>query len=79
MTPSLPTNRHLYPPSHLAVSDGSSNWSLNPSMHALDQPIPWISADECFGTPEFGVGGDDARAFSPIKVAFVTQGSCLGL
>ena len=47
-------------------------------MHALDWSIPRISADERFGTPEFGVGGDDARAFFPIKVAFVAQGSCLG-
>lgn len=70
---SLPTG------SYPTVSDPASNWSLNPSTHALDWSIPRISADERSGTLEFSVGGDDVGAFFPVKVAFVAQGSLAGI
>ncbi|KAH0825973.1 hypothetical protein J3R83DRAFT_7568 [Lanmaoa asiatica] len=75
VTISIPLPTGSYP----TVSDTSSNWSLNPSTHALDWSIPRISADERSGTLEFSVGGDDAGTFFPVKVAFVAQGSLAGI
>ncbi|KAG9309063.1 hypothetical protein JVU11DRAFT_10945 [Chiua virens] len=65
--------------SYPTVSDASTNLSLNPSSHALDWSIPRVSAEERSGTLEFNVGGDDAGAFFPVKVAFVSQGSLAGI
>lgn len=75
VTISIPLPAGSYP----TVSDASCNWSLNPSTHALNWSIPRISAEERSGTLEFSVGGDDAGAFFPVKVAFVAQGSLAGI
>ncbi|KAF8131415.1 hypothetical protein EV363DRAFT_1583705 [Boletus edulis] len=75
VTISIPLPTGSYP----TVSSNSSNWSLNASTHALDWSIPQISADERSGALEFSVGGDDAGAFFPVKVAFVAEGSLAGI
>lgn len=41
--------------------------------------MPIVSADERSGSLEFTVGGDDAGAFFPVKVAFIAQGSLMDL
>lgn len=74
---SIPLPTGSYP----TVTDADANWSLNPSTHALDWSIPRISTDqqERSGTLEFGVDGDDAGVFFPVRVGFVAQGSLAGI
>jgi hypothetical protein len=52
---------------------------LNPSNHSLEWSIPLVSAENRSGSLEFTVGGDDAGAFFPVKVAFVGQGNMAGI
>jgi len=73
---SIPLPSGSYP----TVSSHSGDWSLNPSSHSLDWTIPLISPQEDrSGSLEFTVGGDDAGAFFPVKVAFIGQGSMAGV
>ena len=65
--------------SYPTVAQHSGTWSLNASTHSLDWSIPTISSDEPSGTLEFTVGGDDAGTFFPVRVAFVAQGSLIGV
>ena len=65
--------------SYPTVSSHSGEWALNSSSHSLDWTIPLINSDERSGSLEFSVGGDDAGAFFPVKVAFVAQGSVAGV
>lgn len=65
--------------SYPTVSSHSGDWSLNPSSHSLDWTIPAIDPQNRSGSLEFTVGGDDAGAFFPVKVAFVGQGSMAGV
>lgn len=61
------------------MASHSGEWSLNASTHSLDWLVPIVSADERSGSLEFTVGGDDAGAFFPVKVAFIAQGSLMDL
>jgi coatomer subunit delta len=65
--------------SYPTVSSHVGEWSLNPSTHSLEWAIPRISAENRSGSLEFTVGGDDASAFFPVKIAFVGQGSLAGI
>ena len=75
VTISIPLPTGSYP----TVSDASSNWTLNPSTHALDWTVPQIGGDDRSGMLEFSVDGDDAGVFFPVKVDFVAQGSVAGI
>ncbi|KAH8119762.1 hypothetical protein DFH11DRAFT_5704 [Phellopilus nigrolimitatus] len=74
---SIPLPTGSYP----TVASHTGEWSLNASTHSLDWSIPLISAeaDTTSGTLEFTVGGDDAATFFPVRVAFVAQGSVVGM
>ena len=65
--------------SYPTVAQHSGSWSLNASTLTLDWSIPLINPEESSGTLEFTVGGDDAGTFFPVKVAFVSPGSLVGV
>ncbi|EJD03484.1 uncharacterized protein FOMMEDRAFT_82189, partial [Fomitiporia mediterranea MF3/22] len=76
---SIPLPTGSYP----TVSQHTGTWSLNASTHSLDWSIPLISSSDeeesRTGTLEFAVGGDDASTFFPVRVAFLAQGSLVGM
>jgi hypothetical protein len=76
---SIPLPAGSYP---TVASGHTGDWALNPSSHSLDWALPLVSgADDDLrtGSLEFTVGGDDAGAFFPVRVAFVAQGSMAGV
>lgn len=58
------------------MSSSTGEWTVNASTGNLDWKTDTIDADEPSGTLEFSISGsDDADAFFPINVAFVSAGS----
>ncbi|KAF8079337.1 hypothetical protein FPV67DRAFT_1558392 [Lyophyllum atratum] len=82
---SIPLPAGSYP----TVSSHTGDWTLDPSSHSLAWSIPRISSspsspgeeeeDTRVGSLMFTVGGDDAGAFFPVRVAFVGRGSVAGV
>ncbi|TFK69053.1 hypothetical protein BDN72DRAFT_841024 [Pluteus cervinus] len=75
---SIPLPAGSYP----TVSSHTGEWSLNPSSHSLAWSIPSVSAADDStrsGSIIFNVGGDDAAAFFPVEVTFVSEGSLAGV
>ena len=61
------------------MSSHTGEWALNSNSHAIDWLVGRVDSDARSGTLEFTVGGDDAGAFFPVRVAFVAQGSLAGV
>ncbi|KAH9932095.1 Mu homology domain-containing protein [Epithele typhae] len=72
---SIPLPGGSYP----TVSSHTGVWALNSSSHSLDWSTPLINTDDRSGSLEFSVGGEDPRAFFPVKASFVAQGSIAGV
>ncbi|KAG8794266.1 hypothetical protein FRC12_025179 [Ceratobasidium sp. 428] len=76
VTISIPLPSGAYP----TVTSHTGSWTINPSTHSLDWTTPQVSADtETTGSLEFSVGGDDAEAFFPVKVDFMSEKSLIGV
>ena len=56
-----------------------SGWHASSSSNSLSWSIPVITANTKSGSLEFSFEGDDEKAFFPVDISFVCQGSLTGV